>query len=386
MLANPLVEKQPSLMVPIIALALYAVASGYLMSLLPLMLEQYGLAFNLASWLASAFYAGLLLGAMFIEPLVSRFGHKSSFIVFLILFAATISIMPIIASKEVWLFARFIAGIAVAGIFVVVESWLLSGDEAGRTRRLGIYMAALYGGSTLGQLGIGLMNNHGMLPFSVILVLLLIATFILLFAPSHQPSTEQHLSLTIKQIFKLSKASIIGCLVSGLLLGAMFGLMPVELHHRQIDLDNIGRLMALMVLGGMAVQPIISWLSNYVGPRFLMALFCLLGVFAAGVTTLGRDIYLLATGLFLLGMAIFALYPIAITLGCNKLSQAYIVSATQVMLLSYSIGSVVGPLVADKFMHQAEGLMGYLFTILLATAIYMLLASLKCRPDLVPGK
>ncbi len=94
MLANPLVEKQPSLMVPTIALALYAVASGYLMSLLPLMLEQYGLAFNLASWLASAFYAGLLLGAMFIEPLVSRFGHKSSFIVFLI-FPSSLTILPI---------------------------------------------------------------------------------------------------------------------------------------------------------------------------------------------------------------------------------------------------------------------------------------------------
>ena len=58
--------------VPVIALALYAVASGYLMSLIPLMLPEYGLESSLASWLASVFYAGLLIGAAGVEPLSAR--------------------------------------------------------------------------------------------------------------------------------------------------------------------------------------------------------------------------------------------------------------------------------------------------------------------------
>ncbi len=45
--------------VPVIALSLYAVASGYLMSLIPLMLGEYGIDASNASWLASVFYAGL---------------------------------------------------------------------------------------------------------------------------------------------------------------------------------------------------------------------------------------------------------------------------------------------------------------------------------------
>jgi hypothetical protein len=94
----------------------------------------------------------------------------------------------------------------------------------------------------------------------------------------------------------------------------------------------------------------------------------------------------LGMGLFLLGMATFALYPVAINLGCDKLDANYIVSATQVMLFSYSIGSVAGPVAADWFMTGAQGLMGYLFATLLATCIYMLIASIKTKRQAVAGE
>lgn len=380
-----LISSKSSLTVPVMALSLYAVASGYLMSLIPLMLDQYGLSTDAASWLASAFYAGLLLGAMFIEPIVAKIGHKSSFIVFLLLFALTIAVMPLFATQEVWLFARFIAGMAVAGVFVVVESWLLIGDEKSRTKRLGLYMGALYGGTTLGQLGIGAFGSQGIIPFIIILVLVLLSTTILVFGQSNSPSTQQHMSLSFKHITKLNKAAIIGCIVSGLLLGSIYGLMPLELQARHVTIEQIGILMALLVLGGMAVQPIVSWASNKVSHNLLMGLFCVLGVFALGLTTLTDNKMVLAISLVLLGMATFSLYPIAITLGCIGMNESYIVSVTQVMLLSYSVGSVSGPMVAHSFMHNPEGLMGYLFITLLATALYMFATSLKSKPRMVAG-
>ncbi|MGL6026870.1 MAG: MFS transporter, partial [Vibrio sp.] len=54
---------QNRIAVPVLALTLYAIAAGYLMSLVPLMLPYYQLEASLASWLASGFYAGLLVGA-----------------------------------------------------------------------------------------------------------------------------------------------------------------------------------------------------------------------------------------------------------------------------------------------------------------------------------
>ena len=108
-----------------------------------------------------------------------------------------------------------------------------------------------------------------------------------------------------------------------------------------------------------------------------MALFSLMGVASIAVLTLNAGLYVLGMSLFALGMATFALYPIAINLGCRNLDPSYLVSVTQVMLLCYSIGSVAGPIVADSFMDSQAGLFTYLFASLLATTIYMLIASLK---------
>ncbi len=117
-----------------------------------------------------------------------------------------------------------------------------------------------------------------------------------------------------------------------------------------------------------------------------MAMFCLIGAGATAMPLIYSGINMLAAGLFVLGMATFAIYPIAINLGCDKLDASYIVSATQVMLFSYSIGSVAGPVLADWFMQGTQGLLGYLFVTLLATCIYMLLSSVKTKREWVAGE
>ncbi|PMM39999.1 MFS transporter [Vibrio splendidus] len=372
--------------VPVIALSFYAIASGYLMSSLPLMLSEYGLDSNLSSWLASAFYAGLLAGTLLIERAIARVGHKDAFVIALAIFIATILVLPLAPHQSVWLLARFVAGVSVAGIFVIVESWLMSGDESQRAKRLGVYMCSLYGGSAVGQLGIGYLGITGGVPFIAMFTLLFGAIIVLMYGQAAAPQIHDAQSLSLKQISKLSHSALIGCIVSGLTLGSIYGLMPVELAQRNIAHQDIGGLMALVIMGGMAVQPMVTWLSHHIGQVLLMALFCLLGVASIAVLTINHDFYVLGMSLFVLGMATFALYPIAINLGCRNLDPNYLVSVTQVMLLCYSVGSVTGPLVADSFMDSQAGLFTYLFASLLATTIYMLIASLKRSPLQIAGE
>ena len=347
------------------------------MSSLPLMLSEYGLESSLSSWLASAFYAGLLAGTLLIERAIAKVGHQRAFVLCLSVFIATILVLPLLPNAAVWLAARFIAGISVAGIFVIVESWLMSGEESQRAKRLAIYMCSLYGGSAIGQLGIGYLGITGGVPFIAMFTLLFGAIIVLLYGQATAPQMHDAQTLSLKQISKLSHSALIGCIVSGLTLGAIYGLMPVELEQRNIAHEDIGGLMALVIIGGMAVQPVVTWLSKYVGQVLLMALFSLMGVASIAVLTLNAGLYVLGMSLFALGMATFALYPIAINLGCRNLDPSYLVSVTQVMLLCYSIGSVAGPIVADSFMDSQAGLFTYLFASLLATTIYMLIASLK---------
>ncbi|WP_120512907.1 MFS transporter [Photobacterium salinisoli] len=372
--------------VPVAGLAIFAIASGYLMSLIPLTLSFFSLPASLASWLASTFYLGLLIGALLVEKVVARVGHRIAFVSFLALLAVTIVIMPIVPEQLTWLIARFIAGIAVAGIFVVVESWLLIGDnKKERAKRLGLYMTALYGGGTLGQFGIGFIGVEGLLPFVSILVLIALATLPALACKQSQPACEQHISLSARQVFALSKPAVLGCFVSGFVMSSLYGLLPISLQMQNLTAEQIGGLMASTVLGGMAIQPVVSALSCKMSKTLLMAAACLLGIFATGLMSLIPGYSIMVVGLALLGMSSFALYPIAISLACDELDSSVIVSATQIMLFSYSFGSVAGPLVAGTFLEQEHGLNNFFFVALASTAVYMLIVSMKQKPQIVAG-
>ncbi|MGF1692018.1 MFS transporter [Photobacterium kagoshimensis] len=375
--------RRSSTFVPVAGLTIFAIASGYLMSLIPLITNEFKMSQDLVSWLASSYYCGLLLGSIIVEPIVVRLGHRVSFIAFLSLLAATVIMMPLVPSQQVWLLARFIAGIAVAGVFVVIESWLLIGDKKERAKRLGFYMTSLYGGTTLGQFGITIVGTQGFEPFIMILALLCVAMLPPLLCKQGQPTLEHPQSLSLQQIMQLRKPALIGCLVSGILMGSIYGLMPLSLQQEGIANEQISVLMAAIILGGMFIQPIVSWLSIRMSKSLLMALACLVGVFAMGIIHFETSFAMMMTMLALLGMSAFALYPIAITLACDELDSAFIVAATQVMLFSYSLGSALGPIVADKFMKTEDGLTAFFFVILLATAIYMLIASAKRKPEVL---
>ena len=377
-------QKSSGMLVPVAGLTVFAIASGYLMSLIPLSLANFNIDSSYASWLASIYYLGLLIGSLMIEPIIAKIGHRIAFISFLTLLASTVAVLPLFPHKELWLFSRLIAGMAVAGIFVVVESWLLIGDSAKeRAKRLGFYMTSLYGGTTIGQLAVGYFGVQGFVPFIVILVLLLIAILPPLFVKQGQPNSHGHQVLSLKQISRLSKPAIIGCITSGVVMGSIYGLMPLALKASSLSTNQVGVLMAAVILGGMVIQPIISKLSIVMSKTLLLALMSLLGVFAMGLTYLSSDYIMLVSALALLGMSAFALYPIAITLACDNLDSSYIVAATQVMLFSYSIGSALGPIGANSFMAEQNGLMDFFFIVLLATAIYMLIASLHRKPQVL---
>lgn len=383
-MSTMLMRKGDNTFVPVAGLTLFAIASGYLMSLIPLSMGSFDIDTQYAGWLASAYYIGLLIGSMMIEPVIAKIGHRLSFISFLLMLAATVVLLPWTPTIEAWLPNRLIAGIAVAGIFVVVESWLLIGDNPKeRAKRLSFYMTSLYGGTTLGQLAIGMIGTQGVVPFIVVLGLLLVAVLPPLLVRQGQPASGLHQKLSFKQITRLSKPAIMGCMVSGIVMGTIYGLMPLSLKKDNFTTDQVSVLMASIILGGMLIQPVISKLSVMMSKTLLLAMVSLLGVFAMGMIYISSDYVVMIVALALLGMSSFALYPIAITLACDNLDSSFIVAATQVMLFSYSVGSAMGPIAAGTMLEQHSGLTNFFFIVLLVTAIYMLIASLRRKASVL---
>ncbi len=125
----------------------------------------------------------------------------------------------------------------------------------------------------------------------------------------------------------------------------------------------------------MLVQPIASAMSTRMSKSLLMAIFCMLGCLAVMGVLESSTLVMMGFSLLLLGASSFALYPIAITLACDHLPTEKMVSATEMMLLCYSVGSVLGPLLATTFTEVGNGLIMYLGVCLITTCIYMLMKS-----------
>lgn len=226
-------------------------------------------------------------------------------------------------------------------------------------------------------MAIGVFGTAGVVPFAVVMVLLFAAVLPPLFSKAQPVCHGGHKSLSLKQILRLSKPAMVGCMTSGIVMGTIYGLMPLALQEKHYSTEQVGGLMAAIILGGMIIQPVISKLSSRMSKVLLLAMVSLAGVFAMGMIYLSGHYLVMVVALTLLGMSSFALYPVAITLACDTLTANVIVAATQVMLFCYSVGSAAGPLVAGQFMKQPDGIMSFFFIVLLSTAIYMLLSAVR---------
>lgn len=382
MAESVLSRNDSGVLAPIGGLFLFAVATGYLMSLLPLSIHTLNMPGEMAAWLASVFYGGLLLGALWVEPLINRVRHRRALMLSLLVLSVTVAVMAALPHPLLWLAMRLLAGMATAGVFVVVESWLLLvEDERQRAGRLGLYMASLYGGNALGQLMINLVGVEGAWPMLVVMGLMLLAALPPLLSRTNIPATsgsEPHSAFI--SLRSISVPAVLGCLISGLVLGPLYGLMPVYLHRQELVSELTGVMMALVVLGGMAVQPLGGWLSARFSKTLLMALFSLAGAMAAVMLVLASSPFEFGLGMLLLGASAFVLYPVAINQACEGRASAQIVRMTQLMLISYSLGSVAGPLLVQAVNTLSLGLLQYFGVVFLATSLYMLVSVARRTP------
>ncbi|MPW28065.1 MFS transporter [Agarivorans sp. B2Z047] len=378
MLNNSAHQPSSGILSPLLGLGLFAVASGYLMSLLPLALTALALTLSLSAWLASAYYTGLLLGALQAQRLIAAIGHRMAFILCLLILLATVLLMFLLPYASAWLALRLLAGVATAGIFVVVESWLLLvDDDKQRASRLGIYMLTLYAGSAVGQLLIEPIGTAGLVPFLSIATLLALAILAALFTRTAKPHQILHSAVSIKELSSLSKPAFIGCIVSGLVLGPIYGLMPSYLSSSTQWSNKVGVLMASLVLGGMLVQPLSSYLSARLNKTLLQAFAAAIGVLAALAIAMANSWLALSISLLVLGAAAFSIYPIAISQACINVPAEKIVAITELMLISYSIGSISGPLLAESTQSLALKLPLYVALVLASTSMYMLIVASK---------
>ncbi|MGI6901750.1 MULTISPECIES: MFS transporter [Leclercia] len=333
-------------------LLLLTLAIAVLNTLVPLWLAHE----NLPTWqvgmVSSSFFTGNLLGTLMTGSLIKRFGFNRSYYLASLIFAAGCAGLGLMVGFWSWMVWRFIAGVGCAMIWVVVESALMcSGTSRNRGRLLAAYMMVYYVGTVLGQLMVSKLPTDLMSVLPWVTGMVLAAILPLLFTRIVNQSSEHQEATHVWSMLRLRQArlGVNGCIISGIVLGSLYGLMPLYLNHQGVSDSGIGFWMAVMVSAGIVGQ----WPVGRLADRFGRLLVLRVQVF---VVIMGCFAMLsnaaMAPALFILGAAGFTLYPVAMAWACEKVEHHQLVAMNQALLLSYTIGSLLGPTFTAMLMQN----------------------------------
>ncbi|WP_064557672.1 MFS transporter [Buttiauxella brennerae] len=364
-------------------LMLLTLAIAVLNTLVPLWLAHG----NLPTWqvgmVGSSYFAGNLLGTLITGWLIKRHGFNRSYYLASLIFAAGCVGLGLMTGFWSWMMWRFIAGIGCAMIWVVVESALMcSGTSRNRGRLLAAYMMVYYVGTVLGQLMISKMPTDlaSVLPW--VTALILTAILPLLFTRIVNDRSENQEATPVWPMLRLRHArlGVNGCIISGIVLGSLYGLMPLYLNHKGVSDAGIGFWMAVMVSAGIVGQ----WPVGRLADRFGRLLVLRVQVF---IVILGCLAMLtnaaMGPTLFVLGAAGFTLYPVAMAWACERVEHHQLVAMNQALLLSYTVGSLLGPTFTSMLMQSYSD--SLLFVMIAGVAfVYLLMLLRKAGPHSTP--
>ncbi|EOY5417263.1 MFS transporter [Cronobacter turicensis] len=333
-------------------LLLLTLAIAVLNTLVPLWLAHD----NLPTWqvgmVGSSYFTGNLLGTLITGTLIKRYGFNRSYYIASLIFAAGCAGLGVTLGFWSWLAWRFIAGVGCAMIWVVVESALMcSGTAHNRGRLLAAYMMVYYLGTVAGQLMVSKLPTDLMSVLPWVTGMVMAAILPLLFTHIMNSSSEHQEKTHVWPMFKLRQArlGVNGCIISGIVLGSLYGLMPLYLNHQGVSDSGIGFWMAVMVSAGIIGQWPIGKLADRFG-RLLVLRVQVFVVIVGCMAMLAQAA--MAPALFVLGAAGFTLYPVAMAWACEKVEHHQLVAMNQALLLSYTIGSLLGPTFTAMLMQS----------------------------------
>ncbi|MCL9629360.1 MFS transporter [Enterobacter ludwigii] len=333
-------------------LLLLTLAIAVLNTLVPLWLAHE----NLPTWqvgmVSSSFFTGNLLGTLVTGSLIKRFGFNRSYYLASLLFAVGCAGLGLMVGFWSWMVWRFIAGVGCAMIWVVVESALMcSGTSRNRGRLLAAYMMVYYIGTVLGQLMVSKLPTDLMSVLPWVTGMVLAAILPLLFTRIVNQNSEHQEATHVWPMLRLRQArlGVNGCIISGIVLGSLYGLMPLYLNHQGVSDSGIGFWMAVMVSAGIVGQ----WPIGRLADRFGRLLVLRVQVFVVIMGCLAMlSNAAMAPALFILGASGFTLYPVAMAWACEKVEHHQLVAMNQALLLSYTIGSLLGPTFTAMLMQN----------------------------------
>jgi len=374
-----------SIISPILSLIILLLGNGLFMTYVTVRLKIDEYSNGAIGFVSASFYAGVLIGSLYANRLIERIGHIRAFAVFASILSVVSLLQGFYVSVWSWSILRAINGAMMAGLFITIESWLLVKSTAEiRGKVLAIYMTALYASQSLGQFLLNVSDPLSWTPYILIAILTCLSIIPVSLTKAGDPVTSEPSYLKFSKLLKISPLGVVGCLLSGIMLGAVYGLAPLYAQEIGLDLKNISLFMSIVIFGGLVLQWPIGHVSDFIDRRKILLIAGFLTTIISILIAIldSYNIYLLFGLVFLFGGFSFTLYPLCISHTCDHLDPKDFVAATGGLMLAYGFGAIIGPLIAPLSfrLFGPKGLFIYFAIIAGGLAFYAFLRLLTKPP------
>jgi MFS family permease len=374
---------------PLLSTALISIAGGLLATLLPLRFLAYGYAPSLVGLLAAAEAVGFIAGCLQAHRLIAPVGQIRAYAAFAALKAGAVLGLFFADGLAALLALRALIGFNAAGLTVIVESWLNAlVPNAQRGRILTIYVLDIglfYGvgqllGHNLDVKGAGMLILAGM---TTALALVPIAAMVVTGPPPPRP-----VKLEIWKALRDSPASVLACLLSGLIGTAFLTVGPLFGATIGLAQPRIIVLMACVSLGGLFLQWPIGYLSDKIDRLQTMiglGVLLLLVALALMTTSPASGFVTLAVLFAAFGGLAESLYPVGVAHANDRAVAADYVALSSTLLLVWALGSAIGPVTGALAMQLAtpHAFFTYALVLTLAFTLFAIWRLARRRRDRV---
>ncbi|WP_281967649.1 MFS transporter [Roseovarius nanhaiticus] len=322
---------------------------------LPLRMEATGFPVALIGIIMAAYYLGLALGGFRAKRVILRIGHIRAFAVFAALTAAVCLAYAFFFHPAAWVILRIVNGFCIAGMTTTVESWLneRSSNET-RGRILGYYMLAFYLAIALGQTLVNVAPVGGDDHLMISATLIGLALIPVAMTRLGEPNLSDLRALGVRQLFAASPVGVVGAAVAGTLIGSFYALGVVFARQIGLDVTEAAMFMSTVVIGGLAAQVPVGMLADRYDRRIIMSLMLIAvgssWALLSNSIAVGLPVGVLMIMALAFGGAISSVYPLCVAQTFDRLERRYYVAASGRLLMVYSIGATIGPLLASALM------------------------------------
>lgn len=311
----------------------------------------------------TCFFIGAMISTILAHRIVSKVGHIRSFAIFTAVFGVSAMLHALSLNLYFWAILRALLGFCYYALLMVIESWLNAKiSNSVRSRVIAFYEAVFYVSFGAGILILAL-NLASFEVFIISAAFIMLSSIPLNLIKIKEPLVPQKERISIPKIFSIVPLALAGSVTAGVLVNGFFSMSSVFILLQGYGAKEASFFMTIAMAGGFCAQLFIGKFSDRFGRRPAIILSCVTALIAASAFLLlkNANFALWCALAFILGSGIFCLYGLSIARAndeINEKSQSAKVART--LLFSYSLGSIVSPLLTGGAM-KIFGVGGFIY-------------------------